>query len=137
MTAFDGAPDRLTETVGFDFDAIDGDQQLSPDDEFWELLGEILGAILEWQTEPGNPRRIGQRTMVLALWLRPGLLKEQSLLQISKADPKGCTRAALSHALLSFQEKYSAGRANFQKLGYMRERFRRSRIASHQSQVQA
>jgi hypothetical protein len=131
MTAIENS--GLVETTDFPYDQIDGSPEVSADDEFWQLLSEALSVVLAWQTAPAEPIKIGQRTMVLALWLRPGLLKEQSLLAIARSAARGYCRASLSHALLKFQEQYQAGHARFQRLEFMRERYRRSRIASHLS----
>jgi len=101
------------------------------DESHLRVLGELFREILSWLTAPQKTVAIGQRTKALALYLRPGLIEEDSLLKISKACRGGVSRAALSHALLALQEEIGAHRGCFQKAAYQREASRRSAIASH------
>jgi hypothetical protein len=122
--------------ASFDYAVLDGvnGTKDSGDDELWRERAETLGAILEWLTAARGTVSIGMRVKALCLWIRPALVEEDSLGKIASSAPGGCCRAALSHALLELQHQYG-GHAPFQKAGYLRDRYRRSRIASHQTSL--
>jgi hypothetical protein len=120
--------------VGFDYDAIDLAQSLTPDEEFWHAQGELFGDVLRWLTSARSLSRMGARCCVLALYLNPKLISKSSLEEISRM--RGSPgRAALSKAMLEFQRRYGLRPAAYQKLLWMRERYRRSAILAHQQRA--
>jgi hypothetical protein len=137
MTAID-EDGHTVSAVSFDYAVLDGvnGTKDSRDDQLWRERTETLAVVLQWLTAARGTVSCGQRVKALCLWLRPQLIDEDSLRQIAESAPGGCGRAALSHALLELQRRYG-GHAPFQKASYLRDRFRRSRIASHQNRQEA
>jgi hypothetical protein len=120
-------------SIGFDYDAIDVRSPLTADEEFWQAQGELLGDVLRWLTQARSLSGMGARCCVLALYLNPEVIKKSSLKQI--ASMHGAPgRAALSKAMLEFQRRYSLKPAQYQKVFWMRDRYRRSAIVAHQQQ---
>jgi len=123
------------EAVDFDYDAIDGDVDSEPknsDERFWQFASDLLSEVMRFLTVPRTLAEQGARVRALALRLAPELIDETSLTEISrqlngKGDP-----AALSKALLVLQDKFQLCPAHYQKMGYLRDVFRRSAIAAHQ-----
>jgi hypothetical protein len=123
---------HLEPTIPFDFDALDPEEPIELDQAFWSAQGEFLATILAWLTEPHGVSRIGARTCVLTLYLRPELLNQRSLAELSRLP--GCpSKAGLSKAMLQLQERYCLHLGAYQKERWMRERYRRSAIVAHQT----
>ena len=120
-------------SIGFDYDAIDA-QPLTVDEEFWHAQGELLGDVLRWLTRARSLNGIGARCCVLALYLNPDVIKKSSLKQIASMRGAPGT-AALSKAMLEFQRRYDLKPAPYQKIFWMRERYRRSAIVAHEQRT--
>jgi hypothetical protein len=113
-------------SVQFDYDALDQDEPVA-DNEFWAAQGELLGDILRWLTAPRSLSRVGARCYVLSLYLNPAIIGKCSLKQI--ATMRGSVGvSALSKAMIEFQKNYNLRPGNYQKVLWMRDRYRRSAL---------
>jgi hypothetical protein len=122
---------HLEPTVAFDFDALDPQEPVEFDTQFWSAQGEFLHDILLWLTTARSLSGVGARCYALSLYLSPGLITKSALREI--AAMKGApTAACLSKAMIELQERYSLHLGNYQKPGWAREVYRRSAIAAHQ-----
>ena len=115
-----------TPRVDFDYGALDRDQPIA-DAEFWAAQGELLGDILRWLTAPRSLSRVGARCYVLSLYLNPAIIGKCSLKQIAMMRGSPGV-SALSKAMIEFQEHYGLRPGNYQKVLWMRERYRRSAL---------
>jgi hypothetical protein len=113
-------------SVQFDYDALDREEPVA-DAEFWAAQGELLGDILRWLTAPRSLSRVGARCYVLSLYLNPAIINKCTLKQI--ATMRGSVGvSALSKAMIEFQNNYGLRPGNYQKVLWMRERYRRSAL---------
>jgi hypothetical protein len=117
--------------VTFDYGALDPREPVGFDAEFWTAQGEFLGDVLRWLTIPRSLSGIGARCCTLVLYLNPGLINKSALREIS-AMPGAPGAAALSKAMIEFQDRYGLHLGNYQKPGWARERYSRSAIVAHQ-----
>jgi hypothetical protein len=117
--------------VAFDYGALDAREPVGFDEEFWAAQGEFLHDILLWLTVPRSLSGMGARCCTLALYLSPELINKSALREIS-AMPGSPTAAALSKAMLEFQERYRLHLGHYQKPAWMRERYRRSALVADQ-----
>jgi hypothetical protein len=114
-------------SVQFDYGALDQDESPVADAEFWAAQGELLGDILRWLTAPRSLSRVGARCYVLTLYLNPAIINKCTLKQI--ATMRGSVGvSALSKAMIEFQKNYGLRPGNYQKVLWMRERYRRSAL---------
>jgi hypothetical protein len=123
---------HLEPTVAFDYAGFDPAEPNSFDAAFWSAQAAFLADILAWITTARDLNGMGARVATLVLYLRPQLLNQTSLREISKL-PNAPTAAALSKAMIELQERYSLHLGNYQKPAWARERYRRSAIVAHQA----
>jgi hypothetical protein len=122
-------------TVDFDFskviDNLDGSPVADIDNEFWALEAQLLTDILSWFLEAKNLSGVGARCATLVMYLRPQLLRQRSLREISKLE-NAPTAAALSKCLLQLETKFGLKPGRIQKPGWSREVFSKSARCAHE-----
>jgi hypothetical protein len=112
-------------------DSLDGAPLPDIDSEFWALEAALLTDILSWFLEAKNLSGVGARCATLVMYLRPQLLRQRSLREISKME-NAPTAAALSKCLLQLETKFNLKPGRVQKPAWSREVFSRSARAAHE-----
>jgi hypothetical protein len=117
-------------SVGFDYPALEQEKHTEPEAEFWAAQAELLGDLLRWLTTPRSLGGMGARCVLLAFYLNPDIVNKSRLTEIA-AMPGAPGKAALSKAMLEFQRRYELKPSAYQRLFWMRDRYRRSALVAH------